>query len=781
MPRGVRDPGNTAMVTPQSENSVKMRKAYRAAFYGGALLAWYLLATLGLRYLLPPSNVTLIWLSSGVTVGLLLITPSSQRIVLLGVIVTLHAVTNAIGGHTVSGGAIIAVAYGVEALVVVFVYERLMGGHDRSLTTVRSVLTFSFAGAIGIPAVTGLFGALMCRVAYGPIDIGETWFIWFVTDALGIILLAPVVVVWSAWDPAEVSARGFRSVAEFILSILLLALLLEFLIGTHLPVPLPVFSRAYLTFPLVFLWTYRYGIRGTTAALVAVAGVMLWNSMDGPWSEIWPSASFPRVVTVQLFIVVLAISGLSFAALLKERAMTMERLRQTLDHQRDLGRRLEIQVERLPLGLIVIDRSGVIREWNPAAEVILGYSARDVIGSALTERMIPVDRRTAFLRLQDEVMLGDRSVRSIMQALRKDGAQIQIEWNATPLRGEGGKLTGTLLTAQDVTERGRSEKKIQRLNRLYAFLSQINQAIVRARSREDLFESVCAVAVQHGKFRFAWIGELKPGASLIEPLASAGEGAAYLEAVRKARVFGEDARRMPMASAIQTQHVEIIQRAGTDPRLMPWHEQVMACGFASGAALPLSVAETFNGCLEVFATEPDYFDAEEMAVLQELRGDLLFALTNLALDRTVRHTRQALRESETRFRSIVESIDDLVFTLDAEQRNTGSYGGELKRSGNDAATFLGRSPTEIFGSEGAAIHMRHNALALQGQTVQYEWSVDDGKTKRFFSTKLSPQFDDQGRVSGITGVARDISDRKKMERNTWASREGDETTGSPSG
>jgi PAS domain S-box-containing protein len=763
MPRGVRAPGNTAMLAPHNEKPVLMSMSHRSAVYGGALIVWYLLAVFGLQYLLPPSHVTLIWLSSGITVGLLLITPPAFRAMLLVVIVVLHAITNATSGHTVTGAVMIAVAYAIEAWAVVFVYERLMGGHDRSLTTIRSVLTFSLAGAIGVPAVTGLFGALVCRFAYGPINIGEAWFIWTVTDALGIILFAPAVVVWSAWDPVEAFVRGPRPAGKFILSIVVLALLLELLIGTHFPVRLPVFSRAHLTFPLVFLFTYWFGNKGTTAALLAVSGVMLWNALDGPWSLIWVSEGFPRVVTVQLFIVVLAMSGLSFAALLKERSMTLERLRQTLDNQRDLGRRLEIQVERLPLGLIVLDRSGVIREWNPAAEVILGYASREVIGSVLTDRMIPADRRAAFLRLQDEVTMGDRSVRSITQALRKDGVQIQIEWNATPLRGEGGKLTGVLVTAQDVTERGRSEKKIQRLNRLYAFLSQINQSIVRARSREELFGSVCAVAVQHGKFRFAWIGELRTGASVIEPIAYAGEGAAYLETIRKARVFGEEARRTPMASAIQVQQVEIIQRAGTDPRLIPWHEQVVACGFASGVALPLTVADTFTGCLEVFAGEPDYFDAEEMAVLQEIRGDLIFALTNLALDRTVRYARQALRESETRFRSIVESIDDLVFTLDTEQRNTGSFGGELARSGNDAAAFLGRSPSEIFGPEGAVVHERHNALALQGQTVHYEWFVDDGGSKKYFSTKLSPQFDEQGQVIGITGVARDITARKNAE------------------
>ena len=663
-----------------------------------------------------------------------------------------------------------ALAYAVDAAVIVAVYERLMAGVDRSFATVRSVLVFSLA-AIGIPAVTGSLGALVCTIAYGPVDIGEAWFIWSVTESLGLMIFAPLVVVWSDVRPAQVSAIGWRQHAIALLWFILLTVLLEFLVGTHLPVRLPVFSRAYLTFPLLFLWTYKYGVKGMTVALLPITGVMLWNSMDGSWSQIWPSASFPRVVTVQLFLVVLSVSGLAFAALLRERAATLERLRTSADHQRDLARRLEVQVERIPLGLIVLDRSGIIREWNPAAEGIFGLPARDAIGQSLADRVIPVDRRHLFTRLQDEAAKGDRSVRTMMPGVKNDGTPLQIEWNATPLRGDGGLLSGVLATAQDVTDRARSEKKIQRLNRLYAFLSQTNQAIVRARSRDELFQSVCAVAVQHGKFRFAWIGELTPGGQTIEPLAHAGEGEPYLAAIRHAPPGGTRGQRTPMASAIMLQQVEVIQRLTADPRMAPWYEQVRACGFGSSVSLPVQVPGMFNGCLDIYAAETDYFDADEMAVLHEIRGDLIFALGNLALDGRQRSTEEALHVSESRFRTIVESIDDLVFTLDREQRHTGAYGRSLARGGLTPEFFLNRTPREILGPEAAAIHEHYNARALGGEVVQYEWYTGEGENRLVFSTSLAPRFDENGVIVGVTGVARDVSLRKKMEDDLRASRE----------
>ena len=91
-------------------------------------------------------------------------------------------------------------------------------------------------------------------------------------------------------------------------------------------------------------------------------------------------------------------------------------------------------------------------------------------------------------------------------------------------------------------------------------------------------------------------------------------------------------RRTPMASAILHQQVEVIQRLTADPRMAPFSDQVRACGLGSSVSLPVQVSGMFNGCLDVYAAEIDYFDAEEMAVLHEIRGDLIFALGNLARD-----------------------------------------------------------------------------------------------------------------------------------------------------
>src|SRR5207245_11105108 len=73
------------------------------------------------------------------------------------------------------------------------------------------------------------------------------------------------------------------------------------------------------------------------------------------------------------------------------------------------------------------------------------------------------------------------------------------------------------------------EEKVRRLTRVHAVLSGINAAIVRIRDRQELFHEACRIAIEHGKFRMAWVGLVDREAGLVKPVASAGEVGDFFE------------------------------------------------------------------------------------------------------------------------------------------------------------------------------------------------------------------------------------------------------------
>lgn len=63
---------------------------------------------------------------------------------------------------------------------------------------------------------------------------------------------------------------------------------------------------------------------------------------------------------------------------------------------------------------------------------------------------------------------------------------------------------------QHVAQLQQTQEQVLRLNRLYAALSETNQAIVHSLNKEHLFGEVCRIAVQRGGLALAWIGLLDP-------------------------------------------------------------------------------------------------------------------------------------------------------------------------------------------------------------------------------------------------------------------------------
>ncbi len=130
-----------------------------------------------------------------------------------------------------------------------------------------------------------------------------------------------------------------------------------------------------------------------------------------------------------------------------------------------------------------------------------------------------------------------------------------------------------------------------------------------------------------------------------------------------------------------------------------------------------------------------------------------------------RQVERALQASEAWLRSLVESMDDVIFSLDTEQRHTAIYGQWVERLGMTEAHFLGRTACDIFGPQAACVHETANLQALAtGHSVTYEWEMNG----HHFQTTLSPLRDPEGEVSGLVGVGRDITTLKDYQAQLQA-------------
>ncbi len=218
-----------------------------------------------------------------------------------------------------------------------------------------------------------------------------------------------------------------------------------------------------------------------------------------------------------------------------------------------------------------------------------------------------------------------------------------VQCRSTPRRLPDGSIVwdGVVI---DITERMRHEGQIAKLTRLYAVLSQVNEAIVRSREVESLYSEVCRIVVQEGGYLLAWIGELQ-GRQVV-PVAAWGPGVDYLQGLRVETdgLLGNG----PTGTCIREGRAIINPDFETSPTTIPWRESALRYGFHGSAAFPLRRADRAIGALTLYAPDPVAFDAEQVTLLESLSADLSFALDKFDHDQRRARAEQALRENQRR-------------------------------------------------------------------------------------------------------------------------------------
>ena len=410
--------------------------------------------------------------------------------------------------------------------------------------------------------------------------------------------------------------------------------------------------------------------------------------------------------------------------------------------------------------LCIADTDGYFRRLNKEWEAVLGYSLSELEGTRFLDYVHPDDHDATVSTLAR--LGGQEEVLNFVNRYRvKDGSYRWIEWRSFP----EGRLV--YASARDITERKAHEAEIERLNRLYAALSQVNQAIVRVHSREELCRDVCRALVEFGGFKMVWMGWHDAETHQVTLVAKHGDETGYMNGVR---VFADNRPEGYGATgtAIREGRPYICNDYLKDPNTLPWHEVAAQASWRSVAAFPIRIADNVWGAISVCAHEINYFGDREVALLEEVAMTVSFGLDTLEREAQKQQAEERVRESALRLEMAARAGSVGLWDWDL-RTNKVFYSLEWKRQIGYEDSEISNDVTEWQNRIHPDDH-EHSIPSIQSFNekpnsdyhTEFRLRHKDGSYRWIFA-QASLLNDDQGRPIRMLGSHVDITERRTLE------------------
>jgi signal transduction histidine kinase len=322
-----------------------------------------------------------------------------------------------------------------------------------------------FVAVAGVTPLVSATNGVVSLAAHGLVDwsaFWSVWSVWWVGDAMGILLFAPLLLTWPARMPAAPSRRRALEAAAVAVGLVLVAdtTLSDAVFETGSP------HQLYAVFPFLIWAALRFGAAVSAWAVVLVGAVVVSGTVNdrGPFAT---GSIDHRLAMLELFLAVAALMGMTLAAVMAERDDAQAALRRAngelerrvTERTRDLERAhaglAQVIAENSPNGAIVMfDRDLRLLIVRGEGLNLIGIDPKAVEGFTLAEAfdadtvatLEPLIRRSlAGIDVRDQLALRGR----------------QINVALIPLRGETGSVVAATLIGEDITAQHQTEQALR--------------------------------------------------------------------------------------------------------------------------------------------------------------------------------------------------------------------------------------------------------------------------------------------------------------------------------
>jgi signal transduction histidine kinase len=374
-----------------SEPNAHVRRGRHAVEIAALAMIYFGAAKFGFLFAFTTKQVTAVWPPSAVALVAILV--RGYRIwpgILLGAFLI-----NAVTEEPLAAAMGIAVGNTLGPLLGALLLRRVTR-FDQALTRVRDVLGLLLFGAVLSMTVTATNGVTNLALAHiiPWSAYASVWWVWWVGDAISILLIAPSLLTWvanprphwKAWRAVEFAAL-FATL--FFASQIILA-------GSHHR------QIQYAVFPFIIWSALRFGQRETASVILLLSGVAVWGAVHdrGPFAA---GTLDERLVLLESFMAIVGVAALVLGAVTSERRLAEDALRQAHDELEERVRERTAEIERLR------------GEWNS----IIAHDLQQPIAAVMTNAQFLSQKIAATSDLHKPAMRIESCARRLSRLARE--------------------------------------------------------------------------------------------------------------------------------------------------------------------------------------------------------------------------------------------------------------------------------------------------------------------------------------------------------------------------
>ena len=398
--------------------------------------------------------------------------------------------------------------------------------------------------------------------------------------------------------------------------------------------------------------------------------------------------------------------------------------------------------------IAVVALDGSLRRVSASFARILGHDPSTLVGRNAIDFVHPddVEAATAFGRA---IRAGEAIDRGVLRWRHADGSYRWIEWMAT-----AGPDATAYTIGRDVSERVAAEAAQAARLRQQEALAEIARLATVEGDLTALLDRTCQIVAVALGVELCTVVELEDDGAWLRVIAGHHPDPAIL--ALKGQIVQQRAGS-PAGRAIDTDQPVAIEDVSVVPRLSltPVHA---ALGIKGTLCAPVAGVDGPFGAMAALSTRPRRFTDDEIAFLRVVAG-----IAGATIER-VRRAKE-LADSERRYRSIVDTAAEGIWTIDADGRTTFVNPKMAALLGYTPEAMIGRSLLEFMDAPAQALLAGQQTRRERGISDTYELPLrrKDG-TELWTAVTAAPQFDEQGRYRGALAMLTDITARRDAER-----------------